>query len=435
MNTLKSIGAKAITMAIALICGLTTTRIIIADAGVHDYALYTLLVALPGLIAFADLGSGAVLVNRVATSDDPHHDPHLVGQVTTVGRIMLCFAAVAMILNTVMLTTGLWQSFLGDAGTISNAPLAAFLSITVFCCGIPLGIWSRLLLGLQRNHIIILVQGVQSPLTLLLVWAMLQTNLQALFPFLALGSLFAAFFVALSGFILASRFTRPLLGTAARRVPFPRRYPAVRVMDMGWPMLAQLIATPLSMQSQRFILAQFVSTAELAQYAMAGQFFFALQGLVSAAGLSLWPRYARARENGAATTGPMKMAALFAGGCILFTLGMALVGGWVFGFISGGKVEVPLSIIFAFGTMVAVQAALYPLGMFMMDTAGVRFQVLPTLLMAVTSVVLALVLTPLLGAIGPMIANSFAVVACQIVPYAIRIRRRAREAERTPVAP
>lgn len=426
MNTFKSVGAKAVTMLIALICGLTTTRLIIADAGVHEYALYTLVVALPGLVAFADLGSGAVLVNRIATTDHPRNDPGLTAQVTTVGRIMLSFAAVLMTVNTVFLLAGVWPVFLGETGDIPGSSLAAFLAIAVFCCSIPLGIWTRILLGLQRNHIIIMIQGVQSPLTLLLIWLMLTVGPETLHPFLAVGSLLAAAGVALTGFMLARRFTSPLLGTAARRIPFVRRYPGVRVMDMGWPMLAQLLATPLSMQSQRFVLAQFVSAASLAQYAMAGQFFFALQGLVSAAGLTLWPRYAKARASGHRTTGPFIMAACFAGGVVLFTAGMLVVGPWVFGFISGGKVEVPVEIILAFGAMVAAQAALYPLGMFMMDTAGVRFQVAPTLVMAATSVALAFLLTPSFGAVGPMLGNAAAVTVCQIVPYSLRIRRLER---------
>ncbi|VXB73943.1 lipopolysaccharide biosynthesis protein [Plantibacter sp. T3] len=426
MNIIKSIGAKAFTMALALVCGLTTTRLLITDAGAAQYALYTLLIALPNLIGFTDLGSGAVVVNRVARSDDPRRDPLLVGEVTTVGRIMIGFAAAAMVLNTVMLTTGLWQSFLGEAGDLTHAPVAAFLSITVFCLGIPLGIWTRLLIGLQRNHILILIQGAQSPLTLLAVWLVLQFDAPSLYPFLAVFALIAAFLVVLTGFLVTSRLVSPLIGTVARRVPFPRAYPRVRVMDMGWPMLAQLLTTPLAMQSQRFILAQFVTTIALAQYAMAGQFFFALQGLVSAVGLTLWPRYTRARELGTSVTGPFTMAAYFAGGVIVFTTGMLIAGPWIFAFISDGDVHVPVEVILAFGAMVATQAALYPLGMFQMDTAGVRFQVFPGLLMAAMTVALAFALTPVIGTVGPLLANTFAVLVCQIIPYGYRIIRLRR---------
>jgi hypothetical protein len=82
--------------------------------------------------------------------------------------------------------------------------------------------------------------------------------------------------------------------------------------------------------------------------------------------------------------------------------------------------------------MVAAQAALYPLGMFMMDTAGVRFQVAPTLLMAAVSVALAFALTPTLGAVGPMLGNALAVTLGQILPYSLRIRRLGRATEAPP---
>ncbi len=58
MGSLLAVGARALTMVIALVCGVLTTRMIIGGAGVDSFALYTLLTTIPSLLTFTDLGSG-----------------------------------------------------------------------------------------------------------------------------------------------------------------------------------------------------------------------------------------------------------------------------------------------------------------------------------------------------------------------------------------
>lgn len=423
MGALRSLGAKAVTMAVALVCGVITTRAVLGDAGVGHYALYTLLASLPGLVSFTDLGSGAVIVNGVATSDDPRHDPHLTRQVTTVGRVMLAFATVLMTVNAVLYATGTWSVLLGRPGEEPGAALAAFVALSVYAVGIPLGLWQRVLLGLGKNHLIVLLQGLQSPLTLLIVWGLLRLDQAALHPFLALGSFVAALTVGVLGLVLASGLTAPLVPTAARRVLRPRQFPGVRVMDVGWPMLAQLIATPVSMTLLRYVLAHHAPAAATSEFGVLGQVFFALQGLVGTAGLSLWPAFSRRRHEGTLRSGPFALSAAFGGGIAAVTLAVWLARDVVFGFITDGTLQVAGASVLAFGAMITVQAALYPLGMFIMDKPGIRFQVAPTLLMAASTVTLAVLLTPHLGVVGPLLANTASVLAFQVLPFSAYILR------------
>jgi O-antigen/teichoic acid export membrane protein len=423
MNSLLALAARSLTMAVALVCGVLTTRLVIAEAGVAQYVLFTVLVGLPALLSFADLGSGAVLVNSLATKDDFRTDATVIAQTTAVGRIMLGFAGATMAVNSILLITGGWSIFLGAAAEVDGAALAAFLCITIYCLGVPLGLWTRLLLGMRRNHIVILVQGLVSPLTLLSVWALLHVGTERAFPFLAAGSFFATFAVAVLGYGLTGAMTRPLLGTAAGRLLRPRRYPGARVMDVGWPMLAQLLSPPIALGTQRLVIANFGTSDQVAEYGVAGQVFLALQGLVIAAGVALWPLYARRRHQGRQQRGPWVQAALFGGGAIIATLAVWAVGPWLFGFVSGGDVVVSTATILSFGLMITCIAVLNPLGMFIMDKPGIRFQVIPTLLMAFSSLGLSILLTPLLGAVGPLIANAAAVTVFQIVPFSVYILR------------
>ena len=410
-------------MVISLVCGVITTRMILGETDIQHYALYSLLITIPSLLTFTDLGSGAVLVNAVATSDDIRTDRRLRLQITSVGRVLLIFATGLMLINTVLLVTGGWRALFGDAGAIPGAALAAFLCVTLFSLSITLGVWFRILLGQRRNHIVILVQGMISPVTLGGVWLMLTFGGRDFDSYLAIASYGASLFSAIVGFALVTRSTAPLIPDALRMLLRFRSVRGVRVMDVGWPMLAQMVTYPIAVGSQRYVLAQFGTPTDVAEYGVAGQVFFALNGLVMAAGVALWPQFARLRHKGELRRGPFLLSLIFAGAIAAATFLVWWVSPWLFGFITQGELEVRTLTIFAFGCMIMLTAAVYPLGMFIMDKPGIRFQVLPSLAMASVSIILSLVLTPLLGIVGPLIGVSFALIVCQIIPYSIYIHR------------
>ncbi len=410
-------------MVISLVCGVITTRMILGETDIQHYALYSLLITIPSLLTFTDLGSGAVLVNAVATSDDIRTDRRLRLQITSVGRVLLMFATGLMLINTVLLVTGGWRALFGDAGAIPGAALAAFICVTLFSLSITLGVWFRILLGQRRNHIVILVQGMISPVTLGGVWLMLTFGGRDFDSYLAIASYGASLFSAIVGFALVTRSTAPLIPDALRMLLRFRSVRGVRVMDVGWPMLAQMVTYPIAVGSQRYVLAQFGTPTDVAEYGVAGQVFFALNGLVMAAGVALWPQFARLRHKGELRRGPFLLSLIFAGAIAAATFLVWWVSPWLFGFITQGELEVRTLTIFAFGCMIMLTAAVYPLGMFIMDKPGIRFQVVPTLAMATVSIILSLVLTPILGIVGPLIGVSFALIVCQIIPYSIYIHR------------
>lgn len=423
MTSLLAVVAKAVTMVISLVCGVLTTRLILGEAGVEHYALYSLLIVLPALLTFSDLGAGAVIVQGVATSDEPREDERLSAQLTSVGRILVGFASALMLLNAIMLATGAWSAALGGAGGLPNADLAAFVCVTVFCLGVPVSVWVRIMLGLGRNHLVILLQGLISPLTLLGVFALTRLPHDDAQAFLAIASYGAALLVNVLGLSVTWRRTAPLIPRAAARVPHPRQRPGVPVMDVGWPMLAQLISYPIAVGAQRYVLAQTASADQVAEYGVVAQVFLALNGLVIAAGVALWPMYSRKRHLGELQRGPGGMAWLFAGCVVVATAAVWLVKDPLFGFISDGEIQVSGATVLAFGAMVTCIAAIYPLGMFIMDKPGIRFQVIPTLAMAGVSIVLSIVLTPILGIVGPLLGVAFALIVCQVIPYVIYIHR------------
>lgn len=410
-------------MMVSLVCGILSARLVLGTAGTESYALMTLLIALPSLMTFSDLGAGAVVVNSIATSDRVKTDELLIGQVTTVARVILLFVTAIFIVSSVLLVTGTWNVALGAASSVPYAAQAAWVCTLVYCCTTSLGLWQRVLLGLGRNPIIILLQGLISPVSLLVVWLLLTNGSRAVYSFLALGTFGATLLVAVIGTVAADRLTLPMLRVVARRVFFVKRFRGVRVMNVGWPMFAQQLAAPMSITLPRYILAQSASAVALAQYALAGQVFFALQALVSAAGVSLWPMFAKARRQGTHVRGPHLLSAVFGLGLLAATGCVVLIGPWFFAVVSDNQVAVPTTIIVSFGALVTMQAIVYPLGMFIMDGPGIRFQVIPALAMTVSTVSLSILTTPTFGVPAPLLSNAVSVLVFQVVPYLIYIRR------------
>jgi O-antigen/teichoic acid export membrane protein len=197
-------------------------------------------------------------------------------------------------------------------------------------------------------------------------------------------------------------------------------------MHVGWPMLVQLVSPPLSVALLRYVLAQSGSTEDVAEYGAAGQVFFAINGVIAAGGLALWPLFTRARSRGTLTRGPYAISAAFAASAAAICASIWLVSPWLFSFITSGSLEVAGMTVLSFSLMVVCQAALYPLGMFLMDDSGIRFQMIPVALMTISTIVLALLITPALGAAGPMLANAVSVFVFQIVPFAAYARRNRR---------
>jgi len=88
----------------------------------------------------------------------------------------------------------------------------------------------------------------------------------------------------------------------------------------------------------------------------------------------------------------------------------------------------------AFVLFVGLQAAKYPIGMYMTDKTGLTFQVAPILVMVPLTLGLSWFLIGEIGAAGPVLGSAIAVALCQVVPnlwYVSRdLSRRRAEADR-----
>jgi O-antigen/teichoic acid export membrane protein len=432
MGTLKALLARAVTLVVGLVCGLAIAHLVIREGGETSYAAYATIVALPALVPFVDLGAGASLVNRLAGAAVPDEDLQVRYTALTVLRVMLGFASGLALLDLLAYSTGGWAWVLGD----TSSPLAArvgFIAVLVYACGIPLFIGSRVLLGLERTHALVLAQGLQTPLTLLFVLITMRTTAvsDSAVP-LALCAFVAMFAVLAISAALAHRLLPRTSRWLRSRLFHLRSVRGAKVMDMGWPVFVQTLATPLATQLDRIVLAHLTNAGEVARYSLAAQLYAPLLGLAGTAGVTLWPMFKRQASQGVRPR-PLVLACVFGIGGALVGSVIWAVSPVMFDAISGGSVDVPPLLLLAFTVMLAAQCSLQPLGMFLMDPVGVRQQLLPVALMITANLGLSIVLAQELGAAGPVLASGVAILVFQVLPFTYFVSRRLARGNRRPV--
>jgi O-antigen/teichoic acid export membrane protein len=336
---------------------------------------------------------------------------------------MLCFALALALLDLLAYLTGGWGWILGDTGS-SLAASVGFTGILIYALGIPLFIGNRVLVGLEKTHALILAQGLQAPLTLLLAIVAVQI---AAFHTSAVPLALCAFVSMVLTLGISASLARRLLPVTSRwlrsRVLRPVSVRGMRVMDTGWPVFIQTLATPLATQLDRIVLAHVAGAGEVAKYSLAAQLYAPLLGLAGTAGVTLWPMFQRQASQGVRPR-PLILCALFGIGGGAVGLAVWGVSPLLFDVTSGGSVHVPPLLMLAFTVMLAAQCALQPLGMFLMDASGARQQILPVISMIIVNITLSFVLAQTLGASGPVMASGLAILVFQVLPFTFIVRRR-----------
>ncbi|MEU4361793.1 polysaccharide biosynthesis protein [Promicromonospora sp. NPDC023987] len=422
-----SVGNSAIVQVIVTglsgLLGIVTARMIIEQFGVAQYAQYGLLASLPALIPFADLGMAAVVVNVLASSDRASTDPVVRRTLTSAFRVLVCSGLTIAAVGVLLGVLGWWPVVLGP-GLLEGGAVTATVCITILGLALPCGVGARILVGLGRNPLQTAIGGLAAPLVMAGVFVILAVG-NGSGSFLAVASYAAVAIVAVILLVTAARLVRPQVGTALRDVPRLRTVPGVRVFDIAWPMLVQMVSLPIAMQTGRILLSHQGTSADLAQYNLAAQLFGIVLAAVSTAGLALWPHFARARSQSVKAS-PFRASLVFAAAGVGLSLLLAALLPVLVPLVTGGEIGLTLSLTAAFIAFVVVQAAKYPIGMYMTDATGLRAQVLPIILMVPLNLGLAWWSIPYLGAAGPVWATSASVLVCQVIPTTWWVRRRLR---------
>ncbi|SNR41394.1 lipopolysaccharide biosynthesis protein [Blastococcus mobilis] len=420
-------GSRLVVLPVSALLGIVLTRLVIENYGRDAFAQYGLLVGIGALLPFADLGISAAVMNAVGAAPRPGQDDHVWRVLVTAFRVLLGSAAVLALVAVTLTVSGLWPTLLGAGLLPGSGPPVAMTCLLLIAAAMPVGIGQRVLAGLGRNHVSILVLGAQTPLVLGTVLVLMWWDVP-IGPAVAVVAYAATLLLSVLLTVLAGRELRPALGRALRDVPRWRTVRGARVFDVAWPMLVQMIALPIAMQTDRIVLSHRADAGALAEYTLAAQMFTPIWAVVSAAGVTLWPVYARARARGRQSS-PVPMAGLFGGLAALMAGGVALASSWLAELASGGRILLGCPLVAAFALLMVLQGVKYPLGMFMTDSAGLRFQALMIVLMLPVNVGLSWYLAGSLGAVGPVIGSVIGVAGSQVLANLLYVRRKLRRTD------
>jgi len=205
-----------------------------------------------------------------------------------------------------------------------------------------------------------------------------------------------------------------------------RARPGARIGHLARPMLVITAALPIAFQSDRLILSHLSNLGQVAVYSVGDQLYGSLFGLVGAAGMSLWPMFARRRANQPVLRHELiRLSAVFTAVGVILAVLLVAAGPWVAQFVSKGKIDVGLGVFLAFGLLLVGQACWFPTCMLLTDRDGLRFQAKASVVMMVINLPASAVLAHRMGAAGPILGSVGAMVIAMYVPGVWRALSRA----------
>lgn len=413
-----AVGARLITYPLTIGLGLATASILIQRGDIRDYAAYTLVASLLPFAAFLDLGYGGAITNWttkfLATRDrDPSSRTQYVQNLRRALVVVSSIGAIAA-----LLAVGVFVASMGSDASILDVPLPFFAaSLLLVAINQPMSALVKILIGAGKNALWTILQVVQPLFALCAVLILLASGLPAWVAVVPAAALVAMCAV---GSVAALRSVR----VSAREIactPFETAYRSNHFAD-AWPMMIVLVASPLALSSDRILIGWHGTLNDVATYSLAAQLFTPALSLVSTAGMALWPHFAKLRHNGDYVR-PWRMMLYFAASALVICGLLIACSPFLAEIISGGGVVLDTPLLIQFSVGFIVQAAQFPLGMYMMHGNGPRLQALLVSVMALTKIGLSIVFIPAFGIGGPVLATGIAVLFCQLIPGVVMVKR------------
>lgn len=417
----RSFIVRATTLPVATVAGLLAARVTVSSLGVGGYALFALVVGLAALNPVGDLGVGAAVTDAVARRNELGSD-EVQRVLRTSLRVLMLTASTLALTAWTLAALGWWATLLGVPAS-TEVEVAVATSLTLFAAGLPLGLSSRVLLGSERNDIALTFQGGSGVLTLLIVLIAATTH-ASLWAYTAAPSASAALMAAAAWPIASSSSGMSLLEAAQSALVFAR--PGRRIAHLAGPMMVITAALPIAYQSDRLLLSHLSDLNQVAIYSVASQLYVSLFSLVGAAGMSLWPMFARRRANHPVVRQELvRLTVVFTAAGSVLAVTMIGVGPRVADFVSKGRIDVGYGVFAAFGLLLVVQASWFPTGMLLTDRKGLRFQAATHVVMMLINLAGSAVLAQRIGAAGPVISSAGALAIAVWVPGVWRALRQA----------
>ncbi|MGO4256097.1 lipopolysaccharide biosynthesis protein [Marmoricola sp. RAF53] len=381
------------------VAAIVLTRLIIGEYGINAFNGYSLILTLLVTLPVSSLGVGASVTDRYAVSGPD--GPDTVAALRSSVRVLLLSALGTALAALVITAGGWWGDLLGKGSPTDWACLAAML---LFAVAFVPGLAVNVLLGSNKNHLVVIVQSLNYPMTLLLmvvlVWVAGPSGLVPVVPAIA-GVLLVLVLAFLARPHLAVGWIRLL-----RQAPFRSRFPGGKIWSLSGPVLITQLAMPFSLAADRFVLSHVSTAGDLATYSVVVPIWAPGLGIIAALSQPLWPMWTKARAEGRSGP-PLSLVLLgMAGVGAAISLFLAVLTPFVVDLISDGKVDAGTDVLLASGLCLVVAGLSYPMTMRLMYPAGARVMAALMLISAPLNVVVSIFLAEKMGASGPLFATA-----------------------------
>jgi O-antigen/teichoic acid export membrane protein len=406
--------AQLITLPIWGISGLISARIQVVSLGPSGYGSVSIITSLPALLPFANLGVGADVVNSVGAGKAEVVQTFARSfRILVRNCLLLCLAAVAL------WAMRLWHILLNFPAD-DALEASATAGIILFAASLPLGLGYSLALGAGRNREVICLQAISPVVNIAILCALHQSTAN---PYWYVLTLMAT---PLPGALLACR-----LGARALDVPIGDLLAGCRFSSSGRvthsvarAMMVVSLACSLTYQTDRIVISHMLGTVAVARYSATASLQGLGIGLVTSAGMALWPKFSqRRREGRTGLTGLGRTTLWFAAGVAPMAALLVLLVPWATALMTHGQATAGRGLAVAFALLLFLIATHLPSGMLLTDAFGFRVQAWGHALMALTSIALSIVLCARVGVAGPVLASSIAFVTCVWPATAIGLRK------------
>ena len=426
-------GARILVLPLTGLCNLAIARLVTEAVGIDQFGVVMLVATLSQLLMFADLGTGAAVATaRAQASETEGGLDNFRGTALTAIRTTLVSGAFLGVGAAAVGVIGAWPSILGfeNDRLASSLNVAAVLALSAFAVALPFAVGEAVLRGGGRMHEAVLLQGIAPPTALVLTIVLRQIDAPALAYALVLpvGALLAAICCAVRAWTVDRESVRSLISRALR----PRRFPGLPIAATAVPMFVVMIGLPIALQSDRIIIAHRLDPASLSNYSYASQLYLPLWSVVSIAALAMWPHFASgAQDRAALRKGWLTGLLILSGTGAVMAACFLLLARYLIGWMSAGQGTPSWSLLTAFAALLVVQSIHVTTGILLIAPDKLRFQAFCVVALVITNVPLSWVLTPMLGAAGPVYASAITVLMCQLIPGVI-IAARATRAHPSP---
>jgi O-antigen/teichoic acid export membrane protein len=401
--------------------GLANTAIIVRETGADVFGLVSLIATITLLFPFADLGIGATVLSASAQFSDPGRKTHAANVIRRAYHALAGVAGGVIVLALAVMALDGWAVLVG----FSSGPddrWAITVAACIFALTIPGGLGLRILVGIERLPLAILVT-LSCPAFALGVTGVLYM----------IGATGIWYAVSALGGLLLGEIVGTVLG--------------LRLSGLGWSAFARVtrhhgggrllagtmwlfivgVGAPVGLQTGRILLAHLSAPMQLSQYALMAQMYGVLWQPLSVASVAFWPVFVRRRS---AKENTVKMwwqvTAIFGGIAIVATLILVLVAPPAANVLAGGRISVSAWLALAFGGLLVAQALHLPASVLLTRPTEARWQAVWSLLMAAVSIGLGVAAAAQFGAVGVVLASALAIIAAQVVPDLLWVPRLVR---------